>query len=192
MSYVSSYVCSSDLIVLTRRAKGGGTMRETGRTSLTCEDVPEVGCRSEFERLIKANRRQLETFDAKAVIPVNRAVRSTMLQDWIISPEAVRLSYQPLVLAEDYGDYWSPPPWGLGAGPVLSRGSFIQDPRPTPSEFNPPADFLDAREEIARRVRGDADQSGVFETARLGELAIRDEQFAATVETYIEIGRAHV
>src|SRR3546814_18578631 len=88
-------------------------MRETCRTFLTCEDVPEVGCRSEFERLIKANRRQLETFDAKAVIPVNRAVRSTMLQDWIISPEAVRLSYQPLVLAEDYGDYWSPPPWGL-------------------------------------------------------------------------------
>ncbi len=183
--------CQFD-IAFSRPAKGGGTMRETCRTFLTCEDVPEVGCKSEFERLIKANRRQLEAFDAKAVIPVNRAVRSTMLQDWIISPEAVRLSYQPIVLAEDYGDYWSPPAWGFGSGPVLSGGSFIQDPRPTPSEFTPPADFLDAREEIARRVRGDADQSGVFETARLGELAIRDEQFAATVEKYIDAYQAWI
>src|SRR3546814_20678384 len=68
--------CQFD-IGFSRPAKGGGTMRETCRTFLTCEDVPEVGCRSEFERLIKANRRQLETFDAPDVIPVTRAVRSS-------------------------------------------------------------------------------------------------------------------
>lgn len=183
--------CQFDL-GFSRAAKGGSVLRETCRTFITCEDVPEVGCRSEFERLIKANRRQLESFDAKAVIPVNRAVRSTMLQDWILSGDAVRVSYQPIVLAEDYGDHWSPPGWGVGGGPILSRGSFIQDPRPAPAEFTPPADFLDAREEIARRVRGDGDQSGVFETARLGEWALRDDQFASLVEKYIDAYQAWI
>jgi len=183
--------CQFDL-GFSRAAKGGSVLRETCRTFITCEDVPEVGCRSEFERLIKANRRQLESFDAKAVIPVNRAVRSTMLQDWILSGDAVRASYQPIVLAEDYGDHWSPPRWGTGGGPILSRGSFIQDPRPAPAEFTPPADFLDAREEIARRVRGDGDQSGVFETARLGEWALRDDQFASLVEKYVDAYQAWI
>lgn len=177
--------CQLDL-GFSRISKSGAITRETCRAFLTCEDVPEVGCRSEFERLIKANRRQLESFDAKAVIPVNRAVRSTMLQDWILSADAVRVSYQPMVLAEDYAEYWAPPSWGIDAGPILSGGSFIQDPRPMPSEFNPPEDFLEAREEIALRVRGDGDQSGVFETARLGEWVLRDEQFAALVERYVD------
>jgi len=183
--------CQFDL-GFSRAGKGGTTSRETCRTFITCEDVPEVGCRSEFERLIKANRRQLESFDSKAVIPINRAVRSTMLQDWILAGDAVRASYQPIVLAEDYGDHWSPPSWGAGGGPILSRGSFIQDPRPAPAEFNPPVDFLDAREKIARRVRGDGDQSGVFETARLGEWALRDEQFASLVEKYIDAYQAWI
>ncbi|WP_449470557.1 hypothetical protein [Sphingobium chungangianum] len=181
--------CQLDL-GFSRADKNGTLTRESCRTYITCEDVPEVGCRSEFERLIKANRRQLESFDAKAVIPVNRAVRSTMLQDWILASDSIRQSYQPIVLAEDYGDHWSPPNWGVDGGPVLSRGSFIQDPRPEPLEFNPPIDFLDAREEIARRVRGDGDQSGVFETARLGEWAMRDEQFAALVEKYVDAYQA--
>lgn len=183
--------CQLDL-GFSRPAKGGALVHESCRTFLTCEDVPEVGCRSEFERLIKANRRQLESFDAKAVIAVNRAVRSTMLQDWILSGEAVRSSYQPIVLAEDYADYWSPPSWGEGNGPVLSRGSFIQDPRPGPAEFNPPAGFVDAREQIAKRVRGDGDQSGVFETARLGEWVLRDEGFAALIERYVDAYQAWI
>lgn len=181
--------CQLDL-GFAREDKNGSSTRESCRTFITCEDVPEVGCRSEFERLIKANRRQLESFDAKAVIPVNRTVRSTMLQDWILASDSIRKSYQPIVLAEDYGDHWSPPSWGLDGGPILSRGSFIQDPRPTPIEFNPPVEFVDAREEIARRVRGDGDQSGVFETARLGEWALRDEQFASLVEKYVDAYQA--
>ncbi len=177
--------CQIDLS-FTRPGKKGAPTRETCRTFVTCEDVPVVGCRSEFERLIKANRRQLESFDVKTVVPVNRAVRSTMLQDWLLAPETVRASYQPIILADDYGDHWAPPEWGIGGGPMLSRGSFIQDPRPGPAEFTPPADFLDAREQIALRVRGDGDQSGVFETARLGEWALRDVDFASVVEKYVD------
>ncbi|MFN3261904.1 MAG: ATP-binding protein [Pikeienuella sp.] len=177
--------CQLDLH-FSRVGKDGKLARETCRTFITCDDVPEVGCRSEFERLIKVNRRQLEGFDAKAVITVNRAVRSTMLQDWILSPEAIRSSYQPIVLAEDYGEHWSPPNWNTGSGPILSRGAFIQDSRPAPVEFNPPPEFLDAREEIAEYIRGDGDQSGVFETARLGEWALRDDQFASAVEKYVD------
>lgn len=177
--------CQFDL-VFSRAIKDGKNARETCRLSITCEDVPEVGCRSEFERLIKANRRHLEGFDAKAVITVNRTVRSTMLQDWILSADSIRSSYQPIVLAEDYGDHWSPPSWGSGSGPILSRGTFLQDPRPAPIEFNPPAEFLNAREELARLIRGDGDQSGVFETARLGEWALRDDQFASLIERYVD------
>lgn len=182
--------CQLDLSFSRVSSTTGAVSRETCRTLVTCDEVSEVGCRSEFERLIKANRRQLESFDTKAVISVNRALRSTMFQDWILSEDSIRASYQPVVLAEDYGDYWSPPRWGIGSGPILSLGSFIQDPRPAPSEFRPPVDFLDAREEIARRVRGDGDQSGVFETARLGEWALRDDRFASLIEKYVDAYQA--
>lgn len=177
--------CQVDLS-FARTGKGSTISRESCRTFVTCEDVPQAGCRSEFERLIKANRRQLESFDTKAAILVNRAVRSTMLQDWILADESVGTSYQPIVLAEDYSDHWSPPNWGVDGGPILSRGTFIRDPRPNVSEFNPPAEFIRAREEIARRVRGEGDQSGVLETARLGEWALRDEHFAAIIERYVD------
>src|SRR3546814_7895607 len=80
--------CQFD-IGFSRPAKGGGTMRETCRTFLTCEDVPEVGCRSEFERLIKANRRQLETFDAKADIPVRSEEHTSELQSLMRTSYAV-------------------------------------------------------------------------------------------------------
>lgn len=175
---------------IARPQRDGSVSHETLRAYLSCEDAPEVGCRSEFERLIRVNRKQLEPFDAKAVIQVNRTVRSTMLQDWLLAPEAARRSYQPIVLAEDYGNHWAPPQWGERGGPLVSAGSFICDPRPAPDEFDPPQAFLDAREEIARYVRGDGDQSGVFETARLGELAMRDEEFRATVERYVDAYQA--
>lgn len=169
-----------------RPGRDNSMSSETCRLFLSCEDVAEVGCRSEFERLIRANRRQVEAFDAKAVIQVNRLVRSTMLQDWLLAPEAVRTSYQPIVMAEDYGSHWAPPRWGEQGGPIMSTGSYICDPRPTPTEFEPPEAFLAAREEIARLVRGDGDQSGVFEIARLGEWAARDGHFRAVVEQYVE------
>ena len=173
-------------VAFSRSLKTGATARETCKVFIVCDDVPEVGCRSEFDRLIKANRRQIESFDTKVEIPVNRAVRSTMLQDWLLSDEMVRRSFQPIVMAEDYGDHWSPPRWGVDGGPILSKGSFISDPRPSPVEFNAPKEFLSAREEIAQRVRGGGDQSGVFETARLGEWMARDEQFASSVERYVD------
>ena len=177
--------CQLDLR-FTRSNKSGIPTSEICRTFITCEDAAVVGFRSEFERLIGANRQQSGGFDTNAVIPVNRTVRSTMLQDWILTPESVRVSYQPIVMAEDYGEHWAPPAWGAADGPILSRGSFIQDPRPAPSEFVAPAGFLEAREEVARRVRGDGDQSGVFETARLGVLALRDAEFTSCVERYVD------
>ena len=183
--------CQFDL-EFSRLLPDGTTTRERCRTFVTCEDLPEVSCRSVFERLIKVNRRQLETFDARVEIPVNRAVRSTMLQDWILAPETISHSYQPIVLAEDYGDHWSPPNWGEGEGPILSAGAFAQDPRPGPSEFTPPPGFLDARQKIAGYVRGEGDQSGVFETADLGKWAMRDPEFAAVVEQYVDAYQAWV
>ncbi|MCF1464050.1 ATP-binding protein [Agrobacterium vitis] len=169
-----------------RTLRDGSVSEESCRAFIVCEDAPGFGCRSEFERLIRVNRRQLEAFDARAEIDLNRSARATMLQDWMLSDAMVEKSYQPLILANDYGAHWAPPRWGDGHGPILSAGTFISDPRPSPEEFEPPATFLSTRKEIARRVRGDGDQSGVFETARLGEWISRDADFRAIVEQYVE------
>src|SRR3546814_6501386 len=61
--------CQFD-IGFSRPAKGGGTMRETCRTFLTCEDVPEVGCRSEFERL----RSEEHTYELQSLMRNSYAV----------------------------------------------------------------------------------------------------------------------
>ncbi|WP_421361900.1 ATP-binding protein [Agrobacterium rosae] len=154
---------------------------ETCRVFLAVEDVIEIGCRSEFERLIRINRRVLEPSEAKSSVQLDRGARASSLQEWMLfEPQ----SFMPIVLAEDYVEAWVQPAWGGGAGPVFSTGTFLQDPRPSPSEFTPPAAFVQARRAIAERIRGE-DQSGLAESATLGKWIGSDEAFKAAVETYL-------
>lgn len=166
-----------------RRDENGKVSSEVLSVNLTVEDVPEQGCRGVLERLILLNRRKVETGE-KPVVRINRNELSTTLQDWIISREAVLQSFQPIVLAEDFEETWTRKPWGSGKGPIFSHGDFLHDPRPDFDDFDPPAAFLEARRQIAERVRGE-DSNSLFEAADLGEWYDRDPDFATAVEEYV-------
>lgn len=166
----------------------GRKSAETFRIYISCEETKEVGCRSEFERLIKRNRQHLEKFDTKAVVQLDRNARASSLQSWMLDAEAVDKSFLPLVIADDYAAVWAPPNWGKQDGPILSQARFLHDPRPAPSLFQPPPGFVEARRRIAERIRasmGD-DQSGLTESAPLGKWLSNDSDFRTQVEAYLD------
>lgn len=169
-----------------RTAPDGSVTLGTCRVIIAVEDVVEKGCRSEFERLIQANRRAIEPSEAKPVVQLNRSARCSSLQDWMLSEESVGRSYLPVVLADDYVDAWVQPDWTRDNGPILSKGRFLQDPRPLASEFVPPAGFVDARRRIAARIRGSSDQNGLVESAELGKWLATDQDFRSIVEEYLD------
>lgn len=155
---------------------------ETCVLSLAVEDVAEFGCKSEFERLIRANRRVLEPSEAKLIVQVNRSPRSSILQEWMLNSGS---SFRPIVLADDYAEKWVEPNWSEAAGPVFSNGTFLKDPRPAPEEFKPPMGFLEARNAIMAKIRGD-DHSGLAESAPFSSWIASSDDFKATVETYVD------
>lgn len=155
------------------------------RVYLACDEAKEEGCRSEFERLIKLNRRHLEKFDTKAVVHLDRNARASSLQSWILEEQNVAKSFRPLVIADDYVSSWVPPNWNTANGPILSQGRFLHDPRPSILSFQPPKGFVETREEIAKYIRGD-DQSGLIESATLGAWLSEDTEFRVLVETYLD------
>lgn len=159
---------------------------ETCRVYITCQEAKEDGCRSEFERLIKLNRRHLEKFDTKAIIQLDRHARSSSLQSWILDERNVARSFIPLVLSDDYDAKWTSPDWDAPSGPILSQARFLHDPRPEASLFHPPPGFVDARKKIAERVRETSDNAGLLESAPLGKWIARDPSFRALVETYLD------
>lgn len=156
------------------------------RVYLACDEIKEEGCRSEFERLIKLNRRHLEKFDTKSVVHLDRNARASSLQSWILEEQNVAKSFRPLVIADDYASKWAPPDWDAPHGPILSQGRFLHDPRPEILSFQPTKGFVEARQEIARYIRGSDDQSGLLESAPLGAWLTGDKEFRALVETYLE------
>lgn len=170
-----------------RRPGPRGDVVETCRIFVSCDDVTEEGCSSEFERLIMVNRRQIDPSGAKPVVQLNRNARTSTLQGWLLQEENAAHSYLPLVLADDYGDHWVQPSWTEETGRVLSGGRYLKDPRPPASQFDPPPAFVSARIEIARLIRGGGDdQSRLIEAAPLGEWLRQDTAFQALVEEYLD------
>lgn len=156
------------------------------RVYLTCEEAKEEGCRSEFERLIKLNRKHLEKFDTKAVVHLDRNARSSSLQSWILEEQNIAKSFRPLIIADDYASRWAPPDWDAPHGPILSQGKFLHDPRPDAMSFQPPKGFIESRQGIARYIRGSDDQSGLLESAPLGAWLSSDAEFRTLTETYLD------
>ncbi|WP_026145048.1 hypothetical protein [Pseudomonas asplenii] len=163
----------------------GENAPSTCRVYLTCEETKEEGCRSEFERLIKLNRRHLDKFDTKAVVHLERNSRASSLQSWMLEGQNAAVSFRPLVIANDYASQWAPPDWKSINGPILSRGKFLHDPRPEAEYFQPPKGFIEAREEIAKYIRGE-DLSGLLESAPLGAWLSKDSDFRSLVESYLD------
>lgn len=164
----------------------GRSSDETCRVFVTCEEAKEEGCRSEFERLIKLNRRHLEKFDTKAVVQLDRHARLSSLQAWMLDEQTVAKSFIPVVLSDDYATKWAAPDWDGRAGPIFSEARFLHDPRPESALFVPPKGFVEARREIARRVSETSDQAGLVESAPLGKWLARDPCFREQVETYLD------
>ncbi|PIF13007.1 hypothetical protein [Janthinobacterium sp. 13] len=164
----------------------GERVVQTCRVYISCEETKEEGCKSEFERLIKLNRRHLDKFDAKAVIHLDRHARLSSLQSWMLDDENVARSFLPVVLADDYVTQWTSPDWSATHGPILSQARFLHDPRPPITFFQPPAGFVEARTRIAARVRESSDYAGLLESAPLGKWMVQDEGFRALVEAYLD------
>ncbi|MGO6727250.1 ATP-binding protein [Rhizobium ruizarguesonis] len=155
---------------------------ETCVLSIAVEDVAELGCKSEFERLIRVNRRVLEPSEAKLVVQLNRSPRSSTLQEWMLNSAS---SYKPIVIADDYAEKWAEPNWDEPLGAIFSSGSFLKDPRPAPDEFLPPPGFLEARQAIVAEIKGE-DHSGLAESALFGSWIATSETFKSVVEAYID------
>lgn len=167
--------------------KKGSNPIESCVVFITCDEAKEEGCRSEFERLIKLNRKNLEKFDAKTIVQLDRHARISTLQSWILDQEHVADSYKPLVLSDDYFSKWSHPNWNSVNGPIISNAKFLHDPRPDFSKFNPPDGFVDARQKIATYIRSTSDNAGLIESAPFGKWLLSDKVFSDLVEKYLSI-----
>lgn len=158
----------------------------TCRIYISCEETKEEGCKSEFERLIKLNRRHLDRFDAKAVVQLDRHARLSSLQSWMLDEQNAAKSFLPIVLADDYATQWTSPDWTESHGPILSQARFLHDPRPPITLFKPPAGFVEARTRIAALVRETSDRAGLLESAPLGKWMVQDANFHVLVEAYLD------
>jgi hypothetical protein len=148
------------------------------RVNLSCAEVRETGCNSEFERLLLENRGR------RATVQVDRIQRISMLESWALDEASSAWSMRPVILGEDYGDVWSQPKWDSEYGPLFSSRRFISDPRPNKSEWNPPEALIDARQEIVRRIRG-SENSNLAAHARFGFWQITDPSFRTLLLDYL-------
>ena len=166
-----------------------GAGEELFRINISCDEATIVGCTSEFERLIRLNRVRPGS-RVVSEVQINRQERCADLQTWLLDPQYVEQSYRPLVLAPDYVDYWRNPTWVDQSSTILSRGRFLNDPRPAFDRMVPPQEFLATRRALAGIVRGD-DGGGLVEAAKLGEwLAVESEEareggFSELLERYL-------
>lgn len=167
--------CHYDIVV-----QRGGEPESTVRIYISCEDSTPDRCGSEFERLIRMNRHRRGTSD----VHVNRHHRCTDLEGWMLDKGQVARSFYPLALAADYASDWRARDWASQRDTILSMGSFLHDPRPVPGAFQPPDRFLECRQELAYRVRGE-DGNGLIEAAKLGEWLASDSDFVESVDGYV-------
>lgn len=162
-----------------------GNGRETCRIHVVCEEGDSEGCRSELERLIRLNKRGDWKSRNSLSVELDRGLRCNQLQAWLLEEQHVGGSWRPVVLADDYASAWAPPRWDEGGKAILSAGEFLHDPRPAAEELVAPEAFVASRADIARAIRG-SDQAGLVETARLGEMYLRDADFQQWVEQYLD------
>ncbi|MFY9327997.1 MAG: hypothetical protein WAO76_08275, partial [Georgfuchsia sp.] len=163
--------------------RGGGNA-DTIRVYLNCDETTPDQCSSEFERLIGMNRLR-GAGRATTDVQVNRHLRCTDLEGWMLEKSQIEKSFMPLVIASDYmAAEWRSRDWSSSKDTILSGGGFLHDPRPQVSAFSPPKLFLESRRDLAERIRG-KDENGLVESSRLGEWLASDQAFAETIETYV-------
>lgn len=169
-----------DLELLLEREGGPAGMTEVCRVHLSCAEVRVTGCTSEFDRLVRENRGV-----RRASVQVDRVIRCSVLESWLLDEGSAARSCMPIVLAEDYSSAWAQLKWDSPHGPLVSSLRFISDPRPSAQEWSPPAKFIATRVEILRRIRGD-ENSGLTAQATLGRWLETDTGFRDLVEAYLD------
>ena len=170
--------CDLDLFLQRPDAPAGKA--EVCRVHLACAEVRVTGCTSEFDRLVRENRGV-----RRASVQVDRVMRCSVLESWMLDDAAAARSCIPIVLGEDYSSAWAQLKWDGDHGPLVSRLRFISDPRPTSGEWLPPARFIETRVEMIRRIRG-ADNSGLTAQATLGRWLDPDDSFRELVEANLD------
>ncbi len=156
---------------------------QTVRVFLTSGDQSPEGCKSEFERLIRINRHQ-EKGRAMTDVQLDRNIRCSDLQTWVLDAENISKSYYPLVISTDYATVWRPRNWESSSSTVISQGKFMNDPRPPMDEFAPPQAFLEARTRLGEILRG-SDENGLIEASPLGQTLVGDEAFGTVLFNYL-------
>lgn len=161
-----------------------GTAPEVFRAYLSAEaDSEPVRCASEFSRLMQLNV-EIGTSRAASEVYIDRQLRISDLQTWMLEQDRVARSSYPMVFARDYAEDWRKRSWESEVDTVFSNARFLNDPRPSRSDFIPPDAFVCAREFIAAKIRGE-DGDGLIEAAKLGEWIATDSDFAEAVHSYL-------
>ncbi|MGA8939626.1 MAG: hypothetical protein WB439_10715, partial [Acidobacteriaceae bacterium] len=160
--------------------KAGAPKAQKFLIQITCDDVPAEQCSSEFERLVLANRTRRGQ-QVNALVHVDATLRSSDLQGWLLDSE---YSFFPLVFGPDYAESWRVRNWESIEDTIISRGKFLSDPRPSFAEMQPPAEFVEARRRIAKRIV--ESESGLIEGVPLGLwLANTSDSFSELLEKYL-------
>lgn len=150
--------------------------------NFSCVDVESKGCNTEFERLVKLNRQE-EGVNLSSSIDILKN-RCSELQDRMLEADTIGSSCYPLVFSTDTSSVWRRPDWSTVNGSIISDKAFLHDPRPQIDEFHIPEDFLSSRKWIAEKIRG-VDGNGLIESARLGEMLAKDDEFAEMLQKYL-------
>lgn len=185
-TYGFEVVATGDCFYQFKVVREPAQQAEIFRVYLTFDEATPEQCSSEFDRLIRLNRSR-GGVSASADVSVNRQLRSSDLQGWLLAKEQAAHSFRPFVLGPDYAGRWVARDWSAAqqAETIFSNAQFLQDPRPAHGEFNPPPAFLEARAKLFERIRG-TDENGLAEAAPLGEWLATDQLFAQEVEQYVE------
>lgn len=161
----------------------GSDRKDVFRIYLVADESSTEECTSYFEFHLARNSRR-EGGKLPRTVHANSQSRSAQLQGWMLEESRVDRSYYPFVLAPDYASEWRRREWASASDTIFSSAKFINDPRPSMEEMQPPAAFIASRQLIAAKVRG-KDGGDLIEAANLGELLVTDKEFEEAIGTYV-------
>jgi DNA phosphorothioation-dependent restriction protein DptH len=159
------------------------SQKDRFRICLLADESSDEECNSYFEFHLARNSRR-DGGRVPRAVHANSQARSAQLQGWMLEEIRVGRSYYPFVLAPDYASEWRRREWSSPEDTIFSAGRFLNDPRPTPTEMQPPEALIAARKMIAAKVRG-KDGNDLIESANLGVLLVTDKEFESAVDVYI-------
>lgn len=153
----------------TARQTDSGALR-LFRAYIHADEVLPTEVSSEFQRLVLENRAAATGEHPRSRVEATNC-RATDLEE--LALEDIQ-SFRPIVVGPDFLDAWRKPVWA--DHPKISIYSLPMDPRPSPTEFCAPQDFLEARQAVTAFLRPDSSDTTLSAGLwPLHELAREDE-----------------